>query len=49
MPNVGPTSPPDENPFANWMLYLIPVALAAIIIVLIFAWKRKKHNEPQTE
>jgi cell division septation protein DedD len=46
----NPTSTPQsgENPFANWMLYLIPVALAAIIIVLFFAWKRKKRHEQQT-
>jgi parallel beta-helix repeat protein len=49
-PTQNPTSTPQpgENPLTNWMLYLIPVALAAIIIALVFAWKRKKLNKPQT-
>jgi len=46
-PNPSATPQPGENPFTNWILILIPAAIAIVIIALILAWKRKKINPKQ--
>ena len=45
--NPTSTPQPGENPLANWVLILIPAAIAIIIIAVILAWKKKNHK-PQT-
>jgi len=41
------TPQPGENPLANWVLILIPAAIAIIVIAVILAWKKKIINPKQ--
>ncbi len=43
-PTASPTAPPGETPFANWLLIIIPAAIAIIIIAVILVWKRSKRH-----